>query len=395
MGLRSVWVVLGLWMALAAGGCEAILGLSERVLQADAGQDAGLDGGAGDAAVDAAMDAGEPSPCQTYCDEVLSACTGRYKPYADEATCLAACALMPEGDLEEATPLGNSVACRLRQARLAGTTKEFWDHCVPAGPGGGGVCGDNCEGYCQLFNGVCDEVADCERRCAGLRDLDDETKANFDDSNLDLARHASGETLQCRIVQVSAALLDSDLCPRATIAPRDIDGEPHPCNYSDGDLPRCEDYCRLSRVACTDERAVYETWPVCMDACAATPVGLPSDSGGQDTVGCRIAHSYNALDAAATHCPHSGPGGEGVCGDDCISYCRLLKSACPGHFDSEFNSDGECVAACGSLAPGPKYAVDSVTTGDTVGCRLLHTVRAFEDADNCAAAVGAAPCNAQ
>jgi hypothetical protein len=153
---------------------------------------------------------------------------------------------------------------------------------------------------------------------------------------------------------------------------------------------------------------VYESLAQCKAVCAALTPGTADDESG-NTVACRKYHSYNAILDPMTHCPHTGPGGDGHCGStampdtgstgNCESYCGLLETACASDFHAAFpgvDSDAQtaCDAACAPLddaAPDSPYSI--AATGNNLSCRLLHLSRALSDATECPAAEGnAAPC---
>jgi hypothetical protein len=168
---------------------------------------------------------------------------------------------------------------------------------------------------------------------------------------------------------------------------------------------RCEDYCKLNRVACGGEQAVYESNDQCIAACQAMPPGELTDSGGEDTLGCRSTHSYNALVGdAETHCPHSGPSGSAVCGQDCPAFCTQLQSACSAGFAAEYG-EGEdgleaCATVCEPLLEGEgslKYAVgdEQIASLPKLACRMRAVARASvadAAAALCQQALGSAPC---
>jgi hypothetical protein len=94
-------------------------------------------------------DSGAPnSLCQEYCNTVMQNCTGNVQVYVGRETCLSVCKILPGGQAGDEKV--NSVHCRLSQAKLAGTIPEPAIHCAGAGPGGNGLCGDNCEGLCTM-----------------------------------------------------------------------------------------------------------------------------------------------------------------------------------------------------------------------------------------------------
>jgi hypothetical protein len=132
--------------------------------------------------------------------------------------------------------------------------------------------------------------------------------------------------------------------------------------------------------------------------CKTLPAGTVFDQMG-NTDGCRLYHSYNAL-LDVTHCPHTGPGGDGICqsssasSGNCESYCMLLEGACKSDFDAAFTDAAGCESACAQIDGAPNGSGYSVqATGDNVQCRLLHVSRALSDAKECRAALGGSPCH--
>lgn len=84
-------------------------------------------------------DGGIGDRCASYCSLVMRHCIGPNAQYDDSAECVAYCRDVgwPIGVAGELGP--NTLECRIQQAELAeGVPTE---HCVPAGPTGGVVCG--------------------------------------------------------------------------------------------------------------------------------------------------------------------------------------------------------------------------------------------------------------
>ncbi|AGP35048.1 hypothetical protein [Sorangium cellulosum] len=334
----------------------------------------------------------EPSPvseaCASYCADVMENCTGENQVYSTLDTCHGVCAALPAGDPLE--PVDNTLACRARQAELAGLTGEPAVHCPAAGPGGAPHCGTNCESYCALQAAACSPELptqeECVAKCAGLRDVE----------GFDAIENHEGDTLQCRLVHVSSATVDPDEhCEHASLMPVE------PCIEPEGTEPSCEDFCRVVMTSCEGDQAVYDSSEQCLAVCGALPPGGTEDRS-ENTVGCRQYHAYSALLAPDTHCGHAGPGGDGHCGLDgdstttgnCASYCTLLEAACKEAFDAIFEDRGACELDCGDVSGAGHdsgYAIASAE-GATVACRLLYVSRAFEDPTLCAAALGDPPC---
>jgi hypothetical protein len=150
--------------------------------------------------------------CKTYCDTVLRACpsdtSGKtFAVYDSRSSCERHCALLPAGTAGDEA--GNSIACRLTNARIADAFPgERATACPAAGPGGDGICGDNVESYCTLAIATCgayDSVGQCVRESAQVPDL-----GGFDISQVD------GDSLQCRLYHLQAALVSPVThCPHA------------------------------------------------------------------------------------------------------------------------------------------------------------------------------------
>lgn len=137
--------------------------------------------------------------CDHYCSVVMANCQGPDEVYVSGAICREACLSLPLGTPDDTS--GNTVGCRLRNAELAAATGEPGVHCPAAGPGGDGICGPNCAGYCSLMLAHCNapdfDLGDCAAACADVTDPGGYSTAI-----------TSGDTLQCRLYHVSAATLD-------------------------------------------------------------------------------------------------------------------------------------------------------------------------------------------
>ena len=137
--------------------------------------------------------------CNEYCNTVEASCTGDFDVYTSPETCRGVCSALPLG--EPGAAIGNSIHCRLENARAAGSTQEFAEHCPAAGPGGDDICGENCEAYCLVLAKACPNEftrfngqADCLDECRTLTDL----------GGFDISQN-KGDTMQCRLYHVSAA----------------------------------------------------------------------------------------------------------------------------------------------------------------------------------------------
>jgi len=385
--------------ASALGACQAIAGIEDRTYVPSGGR-SGAGGGSGGA------DPGDiPSQeCLDYCDKAKNTCqvdqAGNTVPggvlYLSDEACLATCKHMPLTGADE-----NSVACRMQQLRFVGTGEpdDIPRLCAAAGPGGNGTCGTNCENYCQLFKTACpddfekyaptstedDGIATCIKKCGGLEDTglyDVTMNGNY-----------LGDTLQCRLVHTCSSMLDPKAhCSHAELKPV------MKCLDDPMAIPDCEKFCHLEMVEC-DGFPMYENKNQCLAVCKALDPGHVGDQG-ENTVGCRMYHSYNSMLDPKTHCAHTGPGGDGHCFDgkdhdagNCQSYCRLLEAACKSDFDGTFADQDTCQAECEKLDGHEADTGYSTTAkGDNLQCRLLHVSRALTNPKECPAAQGASPC---
>jgi len=343
--------------------------------------------------------------CVKYCDSVKTACTGNNKVYATPETCLGVCRQLPSGDTAEPDQ-GNTVACRANQASLAVETGAPNDHCPAAGPGGAGLCGTNCASYCMMLKSLCPETYKeldrCESQCNALPDT----------GAFDVSGNYNGDTIQCRLVHLSAATGDPGLhCSHAQLKPTEIH-----C-FPSATAPRdCKADCKIINTACTGDFAVYESNEQCEKVCAVLPPGVPSDKT-QNTSACRRYHAYNALISPSVHCTHASLLGDGHCGGEtpnvdktgnCESYCMLAKEGCPTLFGTKYESDAACQKECSNqpLEFGAKldgqmaFRVKPVEGTSTLQCRALYVARAITqraadptvDAPACANVFGGPAC---
>lgn len=154
--------------------------------------------------------------------------------------------------------------------------------------------------------------------------------------------------------------------------------------------PTCTDYCNIIEANCTGSLDQYDGLAKCLETCSHMPDGTASDGSG-NTVGCRTYHATaSAGGGAATHCPHAGPTGAGVCGGTCESFCTIAQGACTGA-NQQFATFNDCMTACGSYNMGPQYSA-STTSGNSYACRMYHlTAAAVDPVGHCPHIVLASP----
>ncbi len=192
----------GLFAALLLASCANIVGIQDAALDESGSGGAGAQGSGGAGGAD------DPHAllCARYCSEVMKNCSGDVQVYESLPVCLKVCQALPSGKNGERS--GNSVNCRLSHAEQAGVlVGEKASECPAAGPGGNGVCGENCEGFCTLMAAICPAnlSVECGATCPSIEDLGGYTSLQ-----------TSGKTLQCRLYHVSAATIDAVFhCPHA------------------------------------------------------------------------------------------------------------------------------------------------------------------------------------
>jgi len=167
----------------------------------------------GDATTGDATTGDDALGCAAYCATISAHCTGPHTQYGAPDTCLASCEAFMPGTLADTG--GNTLGCRIYHAGAAKDMPEI--HCTHAGPGGNGVCGANCDGFCTIAADACPEAwadeAACQTACATFSP----------DESYD-ATDVAGNTFACRLYHLTAATVDP-----AT----------H-CGHIKGDSPTCQ-----------------------------------------------------------------------------------------------------------------------------------------------------------
>jgi hypothetical protein len=144
----------------------------------------------------------------------------------------------------------------------------------------------------------------------------------------------------------------------------------------------CSAYCMAIQAACTGSDQQYGDEATCEMACPAFPVGATGDTAG-DTLGCRVHETGLAASgatAAAAHCRRAGPGGDGVCGDNCGGFCDLAMTFCTAANNAQiYDTRAACLADCATHGTDMKYTSGDpgrTDMGNQVACQLYHGVQA-------------------
>jgi hypothetical protein len=144
----------------------------------------------------------------------------------------------------------------------------------------------------------------------------------------------------------------------------------------------CPAYCMAIQAACTMSNQQYGDEGTCEMACPAFALGASGDVAG-DTLGCRVHETELAAasaSAAATHCRRAGPGGDGVCGDNCGGFCDLVMTFCTTSANAQiYPSRDACLADCAAHGTDMPYTTGDpgrTDMGSEVACQLYHGVMA-------------------
>jgi hypothetical protein len=144
----------------------------------------------------------------------------------------------------------------------------------------------------------------------------------------------------------------------------------------------CMTYCNSIQTTCVGGNAQYDFGSVgtdgsCVGACLDLPAGVAGAASG-NSLACRVTHTQLAMTDPDTHCVHAGPSGGDMCGTTCEGFCSIASMACPTQWPA-----ATCAATCATVPSAPPYD-RSITTGDTIECRLHYAVLATVDAaTNC------------
>lgn len=240
------------------------------------------------------------SNCDVYCDFVESSCAADPKLFpgddapARRVACMSTCAAFPQDGAVTATD-GDSVQCRIYHASFPAAADSTL-HCMHASTSGGGVCGTECDAYCdQAMTNCSGDYADrdaCMTTCGAMK------TGAFDDTGVD--------SVQCRTYHASfpAASDGATHCAHTSINGGDVCG-----GY-------CEVYCNFQETNCAFGGADgnWADRPACMAGCMAFPTDGEHTATSGDSVQCRSYHaSFPAAADSTLHCPHSGADGAMVC----------------------------------------------------------------------------------
>jgi hypothetical protein len=143
-----------------------------------------------------------------------------------------------------------------------------------------------------------------------------------------------------------------------------------------GDAPEslsCASYCAKVTSNCSGSLAQYADQAECLRMCPRLPLGATGDQG-TNSVACRQYHAGNT--PPATHCPHAGAYGGGVCGQRCEAFCAIALATCIGDAgppdSGPLASNAACMAECALWNATDPSTPSGPTTGNTLACREYH-----------------------
>jgi hypothetical protein len=140
----------------------------------------------------------------------------------------------------------------------------------------------------------------------------------------------------------------------------------------------CASYCTTIQMACGTDIQQYSDTEDCLASCKAFPFGTASDTMG-DTLGCRYTYAKKAAASAAAateYCTEAGPGGDGVCGDNCTGYCDIAMMYCTAANAAQvYATLTACMADCATHQTDMKLDTGTglrTDMGNEVACLLYH-----------------------
>ena len=191
-------VALGGFCTLAACSSSSSGGFSDDAgASVDARDDGSVadtsapDAGSGDdASDDAPAEAtGSDVSCDNLCDAITAYCFASNEQIGSKANCVSACKGLPVGTLGDTA---DTIGCRQQEAYQAHSVPE--KGCAPAGPFGGGICGERCASFCRTIVSACNgapyaNVAACMTDCGSKYAFAADAGAEYT---------TTGNTLNCR-----------------------------------------------------------------------------------------------------------------------------------------------------------------------------------------------------
>jgi len=150
----------------------------------------------------------------------------------------------------------------------------------------------------------------------------------------------------------------------------------------DASALNCTYYCGEILSVCGTSNNQYKDMATCMSMCANIPNEAGAGATSGDSLACRMYHlSVAAMSTSnmATHCPHAGPYGYGVCGTLCDNFCQQDFAAAGPCAGDNYPGNDVCHTYCNG-ADGADAAAGA--PGNSAGtpamlCREYHLENAY------------------
>lgn len=140
----------------------------------------------------------------------------------------------------------------------------------------------------------------------------------------------------------------------------------------------CASYCASIGANCTAGNQQYGDTTQCLAACAAFEQGEPGATSG-NSLECRQYHADFAANDPAAHCGHAGPLGTDGCegaNGSCDGFCAIAMAECSNIYETL----AACLTDCALNDDTVGYN-QSVTSGDSLACRMYHLTVAIGTPD--------------
>ena len=156
-------------------------------------------------------------------------CKDQYQQYATNAECMTACQYFGTADADT----GNTLLCHAEHTVNVTKLMAPDPHCWHAGPYGWGVCGAQCDDFCNIVTNYCtadagfdgsppyNSLGECTAKCAMFAEVGDSGSAivlsDSGTGSYNSTGPGSGNTLDCREWHLGNALQSPTLqavhCP--------------------------------------------------------------------------------------------------------------------------------------------------------------------------------------
>jgi len=148
----------------------------------------------------------------------------------------------------------------------------------------------------------------------------------------------------------------------------------------------CNYYCDSIIAACAGTNNQYLDKATCVSMCGSIPNDAGAGAQSGDSLACRMYHLSVAAQSsanAATHCPHAGPYGYGVCGSLCNDFCEQYfasGSPCKTDVVNGYLTADACRTYCNGAAGADAAAgaPGNAQTAPSMLCREYHLENAYK-----------------